>query len=109
MATFADFQKIDVRAGEIIRAEAFPKARRPAYKLWIDFGPEIGVKRSSAQVTDCYGLDELIGRTVVSVVNFPPKQVADFFSEALVLGVYSERGVVLLCPDRPVKKGDRVG
>ena len=109
MATFDDFQKIDIRAGEIVRAEDFPKARHPAYKLWIDFGPGIGVKCSSAQITDCYSREELIGRTVLGVVNFPPRQIADFFSEALVLGVYSDQGVVLLSPERPVEKGDRVG
>jgi tRNA-binding protein len=109
MATFEDFQKLDMRVGEITRAEAFPKARKPAYKLWVDFGEEIGVKQSSAQITDCYALDELIGKQVLEVVNFPPMKVADFTSEVLVMGVYSEQGVVLIEPQQTVKKGDRLG
>ena len=82
MATFDDFQKIDMRVGEITRAEDFPKARKPAYKLWVDFGEEIGIKQSSAQITDCYKLDELVGKQVLGVVNFPPMKVAGFSSEA---------------------------
>jgi len=109
MATFDDFQKLDMRVGEIIRAEKFPKARKPAYKLWVDFGNEIGIKRSSAQITDCYSLDELIGKQVLGVVNFPPMKVADFSSEVLVMGVYAEQGVVLIEPQQKVKKGDRLG
>ncbi|NLY76704.1 MAG: tRNA-binding protein [Tissierellia bacterium] len=109
MATFEDFNKLDIRVGEIIKAEHFEKARKPAYKLWVDFGEEIGIKKSSAQITDCYKVDELVGRQVLGVVNFPPKQIADFMSEVLVLGVYSEEGVVLICPDRPVEKGDKLG
>jgi tRNA-binding protein len=109
MATFEDFQKLDMRVGEITRAEAFPKARKPAYKLWVDFGEEIGVKQSSAQITDCYALDELIGKQVLGVVNFPPMKVADFTSEVLVMGVYSDQGVVLIEPQQRVKKGDRLG
>ncbi|MDQ0225794.1 tRNA-binding protein [Metabacillus niabensis] len=109
MATFDDFQKLDMRVGEIIRAEKFPKARKPAYKLWVDFGNEIGIKQSSAQITDCYSLDELIGKQVLGVVNFPPMKVADFSSEVLVMGVYAEQGVVLIEPQQKVKKGDRLG
>jgi tRNA-binding protein len=109
MATFDEFLNIDIRVGEIIKAENFEKARKPAYKLWIDFGDEIGVKRSSAQITDCYKLDNLVGKQVLSVVNFPPRQIADFMSEVLVLGTYSEQGVVLIQPERPVKKGDKLG
>ena len=109
MATFDDFQKLDMRVGEIIRAEKFPKARKPAYKLWVDFGNEIGIKQSSAQITDCYSLDELIGKQVLGVVNFPPMKVADFSSEVLVMGVYEEQGVVLIEPQQKVKKGDRLG
>ncbi|MBO0992680.1 tRNA-binding protein [Bacillus sp. SD088] len=109
MATFEDFQKLDMRVGEIIRTEAFPKARKPAYKLWVDFGEDIGIKQSSAQITDCYELNELIGKQVLGVINFPPMQVADFRSEVLVMGVYSEQGVVLIEPQQKVKKGDRLG
>jgi tRNA-binding protein len=109
MATFDDFMQIDIRVGEIIRAEVFEKAKKPAYKVWVDFGEEIGIKRSSAQITTLYQAQDLVGRQVLGVVNFPPRQVADFFSEVLVLGVYDEQGVVLIQPDRPVKKGVRLG
>ena len=109
MATFDDFMKIDIRVGEIIQAEVFEKARKPAYKLWVDFGEEIGIKKSSAQITDCYELEELIGRQVLAVVNFPSRQIGSFMSEVLVLGTYSDQGVVLIQPERPVKKGDRLG
>lgn len=109
MVTFNDFQKLDMRVGEIVQAEEFPKARKPAYKLWVDFGEEIGVKQSSAQITECYKLSDLIGKQVLGVVNFPPMQVADFQSEVLVMGVYSEQGVVLIEPQQKVKKGDRLG
>lgn len=109
MADFKDFNKLDIRVGEIIKAEPFVKANKPAYKLWIDFGKQIGIKKSSAQITECYQLDELIGRQVLGVVNFPPKQIADFMSEVLVLGVYAKQGVVLIQPEQPVKKGDKLG
>lgn len=109
MVTFDDFLKLDIRVGEIVRAEAFPKAKRPAYKLWVDFGVELGIKQSSAQITELYTTDELVGRQVLGVVNFPPRQIADFVSEVLVLGVYSQSGVVLIQPDRPVQKGDKLG
>lgn len=109
MATFDDFMKIDIRVGEIIQAEVFEKARKPAYKLWVDFGEEIGIKKSSAQITECYELSELVGRQVLAVVNFPPRQIGSFMSEVLVLGTYSDQGVVLIQPERPVKKGDRLG
>jgi len=109
MAVFDDFLKLDIRVGEIIRAEIFEKARKPAYKLWVDFGEEIGVKKSSAQITQCYTTDELVGKQVLGVINFPPKQVADFISEVLILGVYAKQGVVLIQPDRQVEKGDRLG
>ena len=109
MAVFEDFLKLDIRVGEIVKAEVFEKARKPAYKLWVDFGEEIGIKKSSAQITDCYGLEQLVGKQVMGVVNFPPRQVADFISEVLVLGVYAEQGVVLIQPDQKVKKGDKLG
>lgn len=109
MATFEDFMKLDIRVGEIIEAEFFGKAKKPAYKLWVDFGDEIGIKKSSAQITECYKKDELIGKQVLGVVNFPPRQIADFISEVLVLGTYSEQGVILIQPEQPVKKGDKLG
>lgn len=109
MATFEDFLKLDIRVGEIIKAEVFEKAKKPAYKLWVDFGDEIGIKKSSAQITQCYNVDELAGRQVLGVVNFPPKQVADFISEVLILGTYSKQGVVLIQPEQPVEKGDKLG
>lgn len=109
MITFDDFAKIDIRVGEIIKAEIFEKARRPAYKLFIDFGNDIGVKKSSAQITDLYKCEELIGKQVLAVVNFPPRQIADFMSEVLVLGTYSKNGVVLIQPERIVEKGDKLG
>lgn len=109
MATFEDFLKIDIRVGEIIQVENFKKARKPAYKLWIDFGEEIGVKKSSAQITDCYTPEELMNKQVMGVVNFPPRQIADFISEVLVLGVYADQGVVLIEPSKKVKKGDKLG
>ncbi|EOH52432.1 hypothetical protein UA3_02558 [Enterococcus faecium EnGen0263] len=109
LATFDDFQKLDMRVGEIVRVEDLPKARNPAYKLWVDFGDDIGIKQSSAQITDCYELTDLIGKQVLGVVNFPPMRVAGFKSEVLVMGVYAEQGVVLIEPQQKVKKGDRLG
>ncbi len=109
MATFEDFMKLDIRIGEIIQAEPLPKARKPAYQLVIDFGNEIGHKQSSAQITDCYQAVDLVGQQVIGIVNFPPRIIAGFRSEVLVLGTYSEQGVVLLKPDHPVQKGDRIG
>jgi tRNA-binding protein len=105
---YADFERVDIRAGRIIKAEPFPKARKPAYKLWLDFGP-LGIKQSSAQITRRYTCDELPGRTILAVINFPPRQVADFISEVLVLGVMAGEGdVVLIAPDREVPLGSRV-
>ena len=109
IATFEDFMKLDIRVGEIIRAEIFEKARKPSYKLTVDFGAEVGVKKSSAQITECYDSQELLGKQVLAVVNFPPRQIADFMSEVLVLGTYSEQGVVLIQPERTVAKGDKLG
>ncbi|NBI29663.1 tRNA-binding protein [Chengkuizengella marina] len=109
MATFDDFNKLDIRVGEVIKAELFVEARKPAYKLWVDFGEEIGVKKSSAQITECYQVDELVGKQVMGVVNFPSMQIASFMSEALVLGTYSEQGVVLIQPEQKVKNGDKLG
>ena len=109
MASFDDFLKLDIRVGTIVSAKNFEKARRPAYQLEVDMGEELGIKRSSAQITDHYRPEELIGRQVLAVVNFPPRQIANFFSEILVLGTYSEGGVVLIKPDKPVKNGDKLG
>lgn len=109
MITFDDFAKIDIRVGEIIKAEVFEKARKPAYKLYVDFGDEIGIKKSSAQITDLYRIEDLVGKQVLAVVNFPPRQIADFMSEILVLGTYSKDGVVLIQPERNVDKGDKLG
>lgn len=105
-----DFEKIDIRTGTIIEVTDFPKARKPTYKLSIDFGSELGIKRSSAQITMHYSKEELLNRQVVAVVNFSPKQIADFISECLVLGVYDEnKDVILLQPQRPVLNGMKIG
>ena len=109
MATFDDFQKLDIRVGTIVAASPFEKAKRPAYRLQLDFGPELGLKKSSTQITGHYQPEELIGKQILAVVNFPPKQIADFMSEVLVLGTYSENGVVLISPDKKVKNGDKLG
>ena len=110
MITWDDFEKIDMRAGTIIGVNDFPNARKPAYRLTIDFGEEIGLKRSSAQVTVHYKKEDLLNRMVIAVINFPPKQIADFISECLVLGVYDEnKDVILLQPERDVKNGMRIG
>jgi tRNA-binding protein len=109
MATFDDFMKLDIRVGTIVDAVPFAKAKKPAYQLKVDFGGELGIKNSSAQITDHYTPDSLIGKQVMAVVNFPPRQIANFFSEVLVLGTYSEGGVVLITPDRPVQNGDKLG
>ena len=108
--TWGDFEKIDVRSGTIIEVLDFPKARKPAYQLTIDFGKEVGIKKSSAQITVHYKKEELLHRQVVAVINFPPKQIADFISECLVLGVYDENNdVVLLQPERVVANGQKIG
>jgi tRNA-binding protein len=106
---FDDFLKVDIRVGRVIAAEPFPEARKPAFKLTIDFGPEIGVMRSSAQITVNHALDELIGRQVLAVVNFPPRQIGKFMSEVLTLGVPDAEGeVMLIGPDREVPIGGRL-
>jgi len=109
MIDYSDFEKVDIRVGRIVRAEPFPEARKPAYKLWVDFGPDIGERKSSAQITANYGLDELPGRLVLGVVNFPPRQIGPMKSEVLVLGVPDEAGeVVLLAPEKAVPLGGRM-
>jgi tRNA-binding protein len=109
-ASVEEFSVLDIRAGTITRCERFPEARKPAYRLWIDFGPEIGEKASSAGITDLYEPEELVGRQVLGVVNFPPRQIGPFRSEVLTLGVYTdERTVVLVQPDRSVPDGSRLG
>lgn len=109
MATFDDFMKLDIRVGTIVEAKVFEKARKPAYQLHVDFGEDLGIKKSSAQITDYYQPEDLIGKQVLAVVNFPPRQIANFMSEVLVLGTYSEGGVVLITPDKAVKNGDKLG
>ena len=109
MAIFEDFTKLDIRVGTIMNAKNFEKAKRPAYQLEIDFGEKIGIKKSSAQITEQYDVNELIGKQILAVVNFPTKQVADFMSEVLVLGTYSNGGVVLITPDKEVSNGDKLG
>jgi len=107
--SFDEFLKVDIRAGRVIRAEPFPEARKPAIKLWIDFGPEIGEKRSSAQITAHYTPEDLVGRMVMAVVNFPPRQIGPMMSEVLTLGVPDAQGeVVLLRPDQDVAPGARM-
>ena len=107
--SWSDFEKIDIRSGTIVEVSDFPKARKPAWKLTIDFGV-LGVKQSSAQITKFYTKESLIGTQVIAIMNFPPKQIADFFSECLVLGIYTdEKDVVLLRPDQPVGNGWKIG
>ena len=107
--TYADFDKVDVRVGRIVRAEAFPEARKPAYKLVIDFGPDVGTRTSSAQLTRHYTRQELEGRLVLAVINFPPRQIGPFLSQVLTLGVPdADGGVVLVTPDKRVPIGGRL-
>ena len=108
-ATFEDFQRLDIRVGTVVDAQPFPEARKPSFRLWIDFGGTRGVKRSSAQITAHYAPDRLIGRQVMAVVNFPPRRIAGFESEVLTLGVPDENGeVVLLKPDMRVPDGGKM-
>jgi tRNA-binding protein len=109
MITYNDFEKVDIRVGRVVKVEDFPQARKPAYKLLIDFGPEIGQKRSSAQITVHYSKEDLLGRLVIAVVNFPPRQIGPFISEVLTLGVPdSEGNVVLLAPTKDVPLGGKM-
>ncbi|WP_250689251.1 tRNA-binding protein [Sediminibacterium sp. RHBRASLY1] len=109
MISWADFEKIEIRSGTILEVTDFPKAKKPAYQLKIDFGP-LGIKQSSAQITHHYSAAELVGKQIIAVVNFPPKQIANFFSECLVLGVYDHQNqVVLLQPERKVDNGQLIG
>ncbi len=109
MITWDDFEKIDIRTGTILEVNDFPKAKKPAYQLTIDFGP-LGIKQSSAQITHHYTKEALLGKQVVAVVNFPPRQIANFFSECLVLGVYDANNqVILLQPDKTTLNGQRIG
>lgn len=109
MASFEDFLKLDIRVGTIIEAKVFEKAKKPAYQLKIDLGSKIGIKKTSAQITNLYKPEDLIGKQVLAVVNFPPRQIADFMSEVLVLGTYSAGGVILITPDKPAQNGDKLG
>lgn len=109
MIDWNDFEKVDMRVGTIIAVDEFPKARKPAYKLTIDFG-ELGVKQSSAQIKDLYAKEELLNKQIIAVVNFPPKQIANFISDCLVMGVYAEdNSVVLLQPERNTANGMKIG
>lgn len=108
--TWADFESVELRVGTIVEVEGFPEAKKPAWKLTVDFGPEIGTRRSSARITDLYSKGDLVGRQVVGVVNFPPKRVGPFISECLITGFYCEDGsVVLAVPERAVPNGAKLG
>jgi tRNA-binding protein len=107
--TFDDFMKVDIRVGKVLRAEDYPEARKPAIKMWIDFGSEIGERKTSAQVTAYYTPETLVGKQVMGVINFPPRQIGKFMSEVLVLGLADEAGeIVLLSPDQDVPLGERM-
>ena len=109
LLTWQDFSKVDMRIGTIIRAESFPEVRNPAYKIWVDFGEEIGVKKTSAQITELYEKEQLIGNQVIAVVNFPPKQIANILSECLILGAVNGKEVILLQPEQKAKNGLKIG
>jgi tRNA-binding protein len=108
--SWQDFEKVELRVGTVLKAEPFPEARKPAYKLTVDFGAEIGIRKSSVQITVHYDMDDLVGRQVLGVVNFPPKRIGPFMSECLICGFYREDGsVILAVPDEPVPNGARLG
>lgn len=110
MISWADFEKLDLRIGTILSAEPFPEAQKPAYKLLVDFGEEVGLRKSSAQITDIYSLEELPGKQVIGVVNFPSKQIGPFKSECLILGAYDENSrVILLQPEKKAPNGSKIG
>lgn len=109
MTTIDNFNELDIRVGTIIEAKEFEKAKRKAYQLKIDFGESIGIKKSSAQITEVYKCEDLINKQILAVVNLPARQIADFMSEVLVLGTYSKEGVVLIKPDIKVENGDKLG
>lgn len=109
MAVFDNFLKLDIRAGTIISAKIFKKAKKPAYQLEIDFGEALGIKKSSAQITQLYDAKSLLGKQILAVVNLPPKQIADYISEVLILGVYGKDGVVLIIPEQRVENGVQLG
>jgi tRNA-binding protein len=109
MISFDDFQKVDIRVGTVLTVEPFPEARKPAWKLTVDFGPEVGIKRSSAQITTHYTAADLVGRQVLGVVNFPPRQIGPVRSEVLILGLHDDGGaVVIVQPERSVPNGERL-
>lgn len=109
MAIIEDFQKLDIRVGKVIEVRIFPNAKNPAFQVWVDFGEEIGIKKSSAQITELYTQEELVGKQVVAVVNFPPRQIGNFMSEVLILGGVGNTGeVTLLMPERVVQNGTKV-
>ncbi len=109
MTSIDNFDQLDIRVGTVVEVQEFVEAQRPAYKLKIDFGPELGIKKSSAQITKRYRMADLIDEQVVAIVNLPPKQIANFLSEVLVLGIYDRDGIVLLRPDKKVNNGTKIG
>lgn len=107
--SWSDFESVELRVGTVVKTEAFPEARKPAYKLWVDFGDEIGVKQSSAQITDHYTKEDLVGKQIIGVVNFPPKQIGPFMSEFLTTGFIQDDGTVILArPDKNVTNGSKL-
>ena len=104
-----DFERVELRVGTIVKVEPFPEARQPAYKVWVDFGEDVGQRKSSAQITHLYEMEELVGKQIIAVVNFPPKQIGPMKSECLITGFYREDGVVLAVPDKPVPNGLKLG